>query len=54
MARALGVLATHAITAITFAAEPGLAAHHDATLSLEDEGNWTWRAGSPGKETSLS
>lgn len=42
--RALEVLAANGVTPVTFAADPSLVAHHDACLSLENDGTWTWRA----------
>jgi putative ATP-binding cassette transporter len=42
VARALDLLAARSITFVTFAADPALAARHDARLELAADGTWTW------------
>ncbi len=42
VARVLDLLATHAVTAVTFAPDATLAARHDATLHLAAGGAWSW------------
>lgn len=41
----LDVLAARGITAVTFAADAILVAHHDCCLTLEDDGGFRWQAG---------
>jgi putative ATP-binding cassette transporter len=43
VARALGLLAMHEITSVTFASDAQLAAHHDAQLDVAHDGTWTWQ-----------